>query len=118
MRFGHPTPYSALPALSTPPSTQALLLGRGLSGQGSMVGSTQAGLLHCEHIARRPPTQGDFWILKMSFGPCSKTLAKNHFWVQRVAHGTGPRPNKLTGAWLAGADNRLEVIHGRCRAPA
>ena len=42
------------------------------------MGSAQADLLHIAHLTT--PTQGDFWILKMSFGFCSKNSAKNRFW--------------------------------------
>ena len=57
----------------------------------------------CQHISHlTTPTQGDVWILKMSFGPCSKNLAENRFWSLSawgagrppsppVALGTGPR---------------------------
>jgi len=52
-------------------------------------------LLHCKHIAHlTTPTQGDFWILKMSFGLCSKNLAENcssnlKCWPSLISLGAG-----------------------------
>ena len=68
---------SALPVLSTTPSTQASppwrrhigLRARQASGLG----------LHCKPLHLTTPHQGDFWILKMSFRPCSKNVAEKMF---------------------------------------
>src|SRR5262249_36951433 len=42
---------------------------------------------------RRPP-RGDFRILKISFGPCSKNLAENRFW--RRLHSASMAPPSPT----------------------
>jgi hypothetical protein len=50
----------------------------------------------CSMFRRDPPGRGDFWILKMSFGPCSKNLATPQTSKKRTQIGVVTRGVQLT----------------------